>query len=64
MHLESFDNFHSPATSVSVSGLPALTHKKYHEAYSPGPVALCTHDAFLKNIKSLSFSPLVLEPYH
>lgn len=62
MHLKSFDNFHSPATPVSMSGLPALNDKKYHEAYPLGSVPLSSHDAYLKNIMSFSFSLLVLEP--
>jgi len=62
MHLKNFDHFHSPATPVSASGLPALNDKKYHEAYTPGSVLFCSHDAYLKNIMSFSFSLLVLEP--
>lgn len=50
MHLKSFDNFHSPAAPVSMSGLPAVNDKKQHSAYAPRSVPLCSHDAYLKTI--------------
>lgn len=62
MHSKSFDNFHSPAAPVSMSRLLALNEKKYNEAYAPSSVPFCSHDAYLKNTMSFSFSLLVLEP--